>query len=165
MDILHQLQLWAKGDATQGKVMLIAGVILAIAVILMIMNGNTMQKGMLIPLGLLLILNFGYGGFLTLTRTDHAKKVEELHAANAQEAVSQELAKAEKDSKTYGLVKPVWGGLMVVGVAMFFFFSGDYWKGLSLGILVLCTAGLIIDTFLHHRLEPYLEALRTANGG
>lgn len=165
MDMLHQLHFWAKGDATQGKYMLIAGVILAIAAIMIIINGNFIQKGMLIPLGLLLIINFGYGGFLTLTRTDHAKKVQELYTENAQEAASQELMKAEKDSKTYGLVKSVWGGLMVVGVAMFFFLPGDYWKGLSLGIIVLCTAGLIIDTFLHHRLEPYLAALRTASGG
>lgn len=145
--------------------MLIAGVIIAVAAIFIFINGNSMQKGMLIPLGLLLIMNLGYGGFLTLSRTDHAKKIQELHAANAQEAVSQELLKAERDNKTYSLLKPVWGGLIVVGIALFFFLSGDYWKGLSLGILALCTAGLIIDTFLHHRLEPYLEALRTASGG
>ena len=52
----------------------------------------------------------------------------------------------------------VWGVLAVLAVGMFFFVTG-YWRGLALGLLLLALTGLMIDTFLHARLEIFYTGI------
>ncbi|MEM7656836.1 MAG: hypothetical protein AAF399_11960, partial [Bacteroidota bacterium] len=59
-------------------------------------------------------------------------------------------------------VPPIWTVVIIVCLGLFIFLPGEYWKGLSLGVLLMFVGLLFLDTFLHHNLAPYLEALRAA---
>ena len=160
MDFIQQLQVWAKGDALQGKIMLGIGIVLAIGLIFILRSDQPMLRGMLIPIGLLLIANLGYGGFLTFSRPSHIQSTIELYNQNPVQAVNKELAKAETDHKSYSTLKPIWVVLIVVAIVLYFVLSGAYYKGLSIGLAGMFLGTLLIDGFLHQRLKPYLEVLR-----
>ena len=164
MDIVEQVNLWAKGDALQGKIMFGLGIVVAICLIGIFKADNSILKGMIIPLSLLLLANLGYGVFLAGTRVNHAIMVTQNYEGNPQEVISKELVKAERDNKNYSAAKPIWAVLILLSLGMYFFIDREYYKGLSIGIMVLCVALIIIDTMLHHRLKPYLETLRELSG-
>jgi len=164
MDLIKHTTEWAKGDALQGKILLFTGLLLIIACFFILKNDNSMLKGSLIPLALLLIFCAGYGGFLTFSRPGHIIKTEKIYAENPQQAVETELIKAERDNKAYSMIKKIWPVLIILTAGIYFLVSTDYLKGLMIGLLVLFVAGLVIDTMLHHRLEPYLKVLRELSG-
>ena len=160
MDFSKQLQLWANGDASQGRVMVVVGILLSIAAILILRGDNPILKGMLIPMGLVILVSLGYGGFLSYSRPQHITKTQELYSQNNSEAVAQELKKAETDNRNYTVIKPVWATLMMIALILFFVVTKDYYKGLSMGLMGLSLFGFLLDTFLHANLKPYLSLLR-----
>ena len=83
MDFMKQLQIWANGDASQGRVMVVVGILLSIAAILILRGDNPILKGMLIPMGLVILVNLGYGGFLAYSRPQHITKTQELYSQNS----------------------------------------------------------------------------------
>ena len=160
MDFSKQLQIWANGDASQGRIMVIAGVILSIAAIMILRGDNPVLKGMLIPMGLVILVNLGYGGFLSYSRPQHITKTQELYAQKSSDTVAKELAKAETDNRNYTVIKPVWATVMVIALILYFVVTKDYYKGLSMGLMGLALFGFLLDTFLHANLKPYLNLLR-----
>lgn len=69
MDFTLHLQTWTKGDISQGKWMIgLAVFILLPLCILLIKTNNSLQKGMLIPLCLLFVMNMGYGSYLLISK-------------------------------------------------------------------------------------------------
>jgi len=159
MDLLEHTAQWAKGDMLQGRIMLGIGLLLLVAAVAIFKSNHLFFKGTLIPLGLLLVIMMGYGGFLAFTRPGHLQKVELLARENPQEAFNAEHAKAEKDNKAYTMLKPIWIGLILVTAGLYFVFPTYYLKGLSAGLISLFLAVFIIDSALHYRLAPYLQAL------
>ena len=160
MDFIQQLQVWAKGDALQGKIMVGIGIVIAICLIFILRSDQSMLRGMLIPMGLLLVANLGYGGFLSFSRPNHIQSTIELYNQNPAQAVGKELAKAETDHKSYSALKPIWAVLIVVAIVLYFVLSSAYYKGLSIGLAGMFLGTLLIDGFLHQRLKPYLAVLR-----
>ena len=165
MDVLQTVQVWAKGDATQCKVMLVVGILMALVVIFIFRSETPLLKGMLIPFSLMALVGLGYGGFLSFTRAAHANSVVERYETEREQVLKEELEKAERDAKAYSTVPPIWTVGIIICLGLFFFLPGEYWKGLSLGLILMFVGVLFLDTFLHHNLEPYLEALRTASKG
>ncbi len=123
-------------------------------------GNNPILKGMIIPLSLLMIINFGYGGFLAFSRPKHIQTTTEAYNQQAPQVVQSELKKALTDNKNYTTLKPIWAILIVVSVGLFFFFTKEYYKGLSLGLMILFIGFLMIDSLLHNRLKPYLNTLQ-----
>ena len=160
MEFTKQLQLWASGDASQGRIMVVVGVLLGISAFLIFRSDNQMLKGMLIPIGLLIVITLGYGSFLSMTRHQHAIMAEQSFSTNRSELLEKELKKAEVDNRNYTFIKPVWAVIMIISVVLYFVASKDYFKGLSMGLMALSLGGFLVDTFLHDRLKPYLEVLR-----
>lgn len=160
MDFTKQVQNWAKGDAQQGRVMVGIGLIAAVAVYFIYTNESSLINGMLIPAILLLPMNLGYGGFLAATRVKHGQSAIALYQKNPKEAIQQELEKAERDNKAYTMAKPIWLVLIVVSIILFFVFSNDYYKGLTIGLVIMFLTVYFIDSALHKRLQPYLNVLR-----
>jgi len=74
--------------------------------------------------------------------------------------VQSELKKALTGNKNYTTFKPIWAILIVVSVGLFFFFTKEYYKGLSLGLMILFIVFVIIDSLLHNRLKLYLNAIQ-----
>lgn len=160
MNFIQQLELWAKGDALQGKWMLIFGGVLIFCLIYIFKSNNPLLRGMLIPLSILMLINLGYGGFLAFYRPNHIESTILLFQKQPEETLQKELIKAQNDSKTYDILKPIWGILICICIGLFFIFSKDFYKSILLGLLVLFSGVLFVDTFLHHRLQPYLHLLK-----
>ncbi|MCW3160170.1 hypothetical protein [Chryseobacterium oryctis] len=159
MEFLRALTVWAKGDAQQGKIMLGIGLLLVLFLYLILKSENQLLNGMLIPVGLLLIGNLGYGSYLLYSRAKHIATTTELYQQNPKETIQKELTKMQADSKSYTMIKRVWAVLIVISVIAFFFLKNDYFKGLALGFLCLSVSFLLLDTLLHQRLKPYVEIL------
>ncbi|MGB0403940.1 MAG: hypothetical protein ACPGEG_07575 [Salibacteraceae bacterium] len=163
MEFIEQTTKWGLGDALQGKLMIAMGVTSLIFMFLIFKSENGILKGMLIPLGILMLIGIGYGGFLSFSRPGHVVNASEMYQTKPQLAVEQELLKAERDNKNYSIIIKVWPVSMAITALLLFFFHGDYARGLLMGLLVLFVFGLLVDTFLHQRLEPYLELLQRLN--
>ncbi|MEO0471784.1 MAG: hypothetical protein AAF206_19320, partial [Bacteroidota bacterium] len=63
-----------------------------------------------------------------------------------------------KERQTYTTLKYVWAVLIVLG-ALGYFFTTDYYRGLMLGIIFVGFTGLMLDSFLHKRMEEFLAAI------
>lgn len=158
MDLIPHLQTWTKGDIIQGKWMIsIAFLILLSLCILFIKTNNSLQKGMLIPLCLLFLLNVGYGSYLLISKPKYATERTAQFQLNAEEIIKNEVGKIKADDKSYTMTKYIWACLLILSVVCFFIFNKDYFQGLSLGFAIMFLGMLIIDVFLHNRLKLYLE--------
>ena len=97
MDLIQHTQNWVKGEVFQGKIMLAIGFVLLLAFIGIMKGDQAVLKGMIIPLGLMVLIQFGYGGMQVFYRPMHIGKVEKLIQENPQEALDKELVKAARD--------------------------------------------------------------------
>ena len=158
MDFIPHLQTWTKADIIQGKWMIgIAFFILLPLCILLIKANNPLQKGMLIPLGLLFLMNVGYGSYLLISKPKYATESKAQFQLNAGETIKNEVAKIKADDKSYTMTKYTWAGLFILSVVCFFIFKKDYFQGLSLGFAIMFLGMLLIDVFLHHRLGKFMS--------
>lgn len=160
MELIKYTTEWARGDALQGKIMLTVGILLIASCIFILKNDNSILKGSLIPLCLVVVICAGYGGFLTFSRPGHIVKTEKNYLRDPKMAVETELAKAVKDNNTYSLLKKIWPILIMVTAGLYYVMPSDYLKGLMIGMMTLFIAGLIIDSLLQDRLHPYLMVLK-----
>lgn len=159
IELAEHTALWASGDALQGKIMLGIGITLIAAVIFILLGNNPLLKGTLIPLALVIIITVGYGGFIAFTRVPHAEKVATSYEKDPIATVEQEWTKANKDHMAYSRLKKIWPVLIAMCGIMFLLVGTDYLRGLSLGLTVAFLSGLIIDSLLDQRLQPYLNVL------
>lgn len=164
MEFSEQISKWATGDALQGKLMILVGAVALVSSIIIFRGDNSILKGMLIPLGLVILIGLGYGSFLGFTREAHASKAIEMYQKNPEMAISQEFKKAQTDDGNYTMIKKLWPILMIISAVLLFFFHGDYARGLLIGFLLVFVIGLILDTLLHQRLQPYLNFLNEISG-
>lgn len=160
MDFIPHLQTWTKADISQGKWMIgIAIFILLPLCILLIKTNNSLQKGMLIPLCLLFLMNVGYGSYLLISKPKYVTERTAQVQLNAEETIKNEVAKIKAEDKSYTMTKYTWAGLLILSVVCFFVFNKDYFQGLSLGFAIMFLGMLLIDIFLHHQLKLYLTFL------
>lgn len=156
------LQIWAKGEITQGKWMLSISVLLLLLIILALRSEDTLFHGMVIPISLLLILNTGYGIYLVTNRIRYAERINRQFKKEAQKTVIREYTKVKNEKKTYVTVRIIWAVLIVTSLVFYCVFTTDYGRGLSLGCLRLFFGLLCIDTFLHYRLLIYFVNLKSS---
>jgi len=149
MDFSQHLQKWANGDILQGKIMAAAGVVIGFFIFYIFQNENPILNGMLVPMILLFLAFAGYGGFLLSSRPKHILATQESFQKDAKSVIKKELEKAENDHKAYSTLKPIWIGLLVISVVLWFYFSDEYWKGVSLGLIVMSIGGYLLDTFFN----------------
>lgn len=160
MDFITQLQTWTKGDITQGKWMVGIAVFILLPVAILLMKSScSHQRGMLIPVCLLFLMNVGYGGYLLFSKPKYAEERTAQFQINAEETIKTEITKIKADDRSYAMTKYIWAGLLIISVACFFVFKKEYFQGLSIGFAVLFLGLLLIDTFLHNRLKLYLAIL------
>lgn len=159
MDIITYTEQWIKGEVLQGKIMFAIGIVV-LALFLYVANfQDAFYKGMILPVGLLLLVLLGYGGFQITMRPKHINNVTTLSETNPKLALGQELEKAKKDDKSYSLLKPIWIVLFIASSILFFVISSSFWKGMSFGFALWFLTAFVFDMFLHHRLKVYLDAL------
>ena len=160
MELIKHTTQWVNGEVFQGKTMLALAVIVGLLAFFIIRNNNEILKGMLIPMGLIMLILIGYGSMQIIVRPKHIPKVEEMYKSNPKQALETELNKAIKDDKTYSMAPYFWFAGIAIAGFIFFFTSQYYYKGLSIGLIGLFLTMLILDSTLHHRLIIYLKALK-----
>lgn len=114
---------------------------------------------MVIPLSLLFLMIAGYGSYLLINRTKSTERIENQFQLNAEQTIETQFQKATKDEKDFRLLKDVWAAMAVVSILLYFF-TKEYYRGLSLGLAVMFVGLLITDKFLHYRLEQYRNVLQ-----
>lgn len=159
MELLKQATQWAEGDALQGKIMALVGILLLAAVLAILRTDNALLRGMLIPLGVIILFYVGYGGFLALRRPVHVQTLAQRVEKSPEQALALELEKANRDNRAYSLVLKVWPVLIALCGLALLFVTQPYYRGLLIGLMGLFLALMVLDTFLHQRLQPYLEFL------
>jgi hypothetical protein len=158
------LQAWVVGETLQGRIMLIAGILLSIGAVLIFKSANPLLRGALIPLILLVAMNLGYGAVLVARPTTSHSRAD-AYQIEPHQAMERELRKARRDEKYYASARPAWVVLTALSVMLFFVFKDNYFRGLSLGLTAMFFGALLIDSFLHVRLLVYIEALQHLPGG
>ena len=146
MEFLSYAKAWAKAEVYQVKIMLIIGILLLMAFIAILRSQNVFFKGSLIPLGLLLAILLGYGGFMIYSRPAHAKEIIALYQKSPEDAIKQETAKHTNDNKAGDMLLRVYPILMLVSVIALFFVSPPYYKGMALVFVLLFVSMFIIDS-------------------
>lgn len=159
MDLIEHTAIWVKGEVLQGRIMIVTGMALCLAGAAIFTSDNTVLKGTLPPLILVILALCGYGGYQVISRPAHTGKLTEPYRSNPHQTIKNAYTKAQNDDKTYSLLKKVWITLALLSAASFFFFSSEYVNGLSLGFAGFFLGGLVIDSFLHQRLTVYMKAL------
>jgi hypothetical protein len=163
MEIITHTTQWVNGEVLQGKITIPLSIISAIALLYFLNLQQSFHKGLMIPISLYLLVLLGYGLFQITQRPAHLETVTQGMQLNPDETISAELEKARKDSKAYSTVKVVWVVMIVILGILFFVLKNDFWKGITIGSILFFVGMFIFDSFLHHRLKPYLSALETIN--
>jgi len=159
MQFEDHIELWAKGDATQGRMMLAVAAICLIAILFILDVDEGFFKGMYLPIGLLFLVNLLYGGFLAFSRPKHLKSTLSLYKESPSKVLETELNKAEGDHKNYTRLRPLWVLLFLTGLVVYFVVNDQYYKGMALGFALTFAGALLIDSKLHNRLKPYKDTL------
>jgi len=151
---------WVKGEVTQGWIMLVAGILFAIASYYIWKADTSMVRGMLIPLVLVTLICLGYGSNLVWGRPAKAKALTTAYQQNASATIQEETARLEKETATYSMTIKGWVVTIVIGLLLYFFMSAGYYKGLGIGILLFGAIALLTDIFLSKRVAVYLEQIQ-----
>ncbi len=161
MELIKYTTEWVRGEVFQGKIMILAGALLLLAGISIFKGNNELMRGMLIPLGIMVLILIGYGIMQNTVRPNHLRSVTERVKDDPKQVLEQELNKSRKDHRTYSAVQVVWPLCIVVIIGLYFFVSQPYYKGLTIGLIGLFLFLLILDSTLHDRLEIYLKGLES----
>lgn len=159
MDVITHTAQWVNGEVLQGKITIALSIILALALFYFLNFQQSFHKGLMIPVSLYLLVLLGYGMFQVMQRPAHIEIVKQGMQSNPQGTITSELEKAQKDYKAYSTVKVVWVVMIVLLGLLLFVIKNDFWKGISIGFIIFFIGMFVFDSFLHHRLKPYLSAL------
>jgi hypothetical protein len=159
MDFIQQIQVWTRGELEQGKWMLAISIVLLPLLFLLLKSENMLSRGMVIPLSILFLIMAGYGSYLVISRTEYTNRIQNQFQLNAGQTIESQYQKVTKDEKDFRLLKVIWAAMAVVSILLYFF-TKEYYRGLSLGLVAMFVGLLITDTFLHYRLNEYRKALQ-----
>ena len=160
MEFIEYTNAWAKSEVLQGKIMIGIGIFLSIAFIAIFRSENLLLRGVLIPLGLLLAILLGYGSFMLYSRPAHAKEIVGLYQKSSKEAIKQETAKHINDNKAGKILIRIYPILILVSVIAFIFVSASYYKGMTLGFVLLFASMFVIDNGFVARSDAFLSFLK-----
>ncbi|WP_448554926.1 hypothetical protein [Thalassotalea montiporae] len=145
MSFNHILHIWLKGELLQGKVMILIGVLLLLAAIAMYLSQNELLRGGMLPLGFLVIVLIGYGGFILQSRVVHVTQSEALYQSSPPEAIVTELNKHNSDNKIGNTLLKVYPVLVIVSMVALMLMQSGFYQGMALGFALVFISAFIID--------------------
>ena len=162
MEFTTYMNAWVKSEVAQGRIMIGLGVVFILAFYGIFRGQHELLKGALIPLALLILVLIGYGSFILFDRPAHAKESIALFESSSVEGIEKEQAKHINDNKAgKTLMRFVYPSLILVSGVLLFVLPSFYYKGMSIGFLVLFAATYIIDYGFVSRSDRFLEFLGT----
>jgi len=160
MNFVAYANAWSKSEVTQGRMMIGIGVVLLVVLYNIIRSQNDLLKGMLIPLGLMVIVLIGYGSYIIYSRPAHVKASIILFEKSESEAIEKEKLKHINDNKAgKSLMKFVYPTLMILSTILLLIFSNPYYKGMALGFVLLFISTFIIDYGFVSRSDAFISFL------
>lgn len=160
MNFIEYTNTWVKSEVTQGRIMVGIGIFLLFAFYCIFRSQNELLRGSLIPLGLLLLVLIGYGGYILYSRPSHAKESIVFYKKSTKEAVEKEKAKHLNDNKTGNmLLRYVYPILIIISALALLIVQHPYYKGMTLGFVLLFVATYIIDNGFVSRSDDFISFL------
>lgn len=159
MDLIKHTTEWVEGEILQGKTMIVLGILLIAAFAFILKNDSALLKGMLAPSSLIMLIFLGYGTSQLLNKPKMLNKVTSASIENSEKAINEEIQRLEKDIKVFTTLKIVWAAITIIGIALFYTFSSDTYKGIALGLLFFGSAAFMTDSLLHHRALEYYNKI------
>ena len=160
MNFIEYINTWVQREVTQGKIMIGVGILLLFVFYFIFRSQNELLKGSLIPLGLLLLVLIGYGGYILFSRPAHAKESIALFEKSKMEAIEKEKVKHINDNKAgKNLMKYVYPTLIILSALSLLFISSPYYKGMAIGFVLLFVSTYIIDNGFVSRSDAFLVFL------
>ncbi len=159
MDFIEHTNNWAKSEVTQARIMIGIGVLLLVAFIGIIKNQNELLRGAIIPMGLLLVILLGYGGYVLYSRPAHVKESITFYKQSEKEAIVKEQTKHINDNKAGKTLLKIYPILMLVSIIALLFASNPYYKGMAIGFALLFIATYVIDSGFVSRSDSFLSFL------
>lgn len=163
MTFSEQMDAWLQAELLQGKIMIGIGSLLVISFIFILRNEHSLLKGTLIPMGLLMAVLIGYGGFILYSRPAHASTSLELFEKSHREGISLEIEKHTNDNKAGKTLLKIYPILAILSILPLLFGIPDYYKGLGLGFAIVFLATLIIDYGFVSRSDVFIDFLNSLN--
>ncbi|MGB0369423.1 MAG: hypothetical protein ACPGD8_08450, partial [Flavobacteriales bacterium] len=138
------------------------GALVLVAFISILKSENELLRGSLIPLGLLLVVLVGYGGYILYSRPAHAKESIALYQKSPEEAVVQETAKHINDNKAgKTLIRFFYPGIILISALVLLLVSSPFCKGMALGFILLAASAYVIDSGFVSRSDAFIAFLET----
>ncbi len=163
MGFVEYTNMWVQREVTQGRIMIGIGIVLLLVSFRIYSSQDELLRGTLIPLGLLILILVGYGGFILYDRPAHAKESIALYEESKAKAREQEKSKHSNDNKAgNNLLRYVYPALMAISAISLFFIKSPYYRGMALGFIVLFVATYIIDNGFVSRSDAFLTFLKNS---
>ncbi len=160
MDFIEYTNTWAKTEVTQGRIMVGIGILLLFVFYCIFRSQNELLRGSLIPLGLLLVVLIGYGGYILYSRPSHAKESIAFYKKSNEEAIEKEKIKHLNDNKTGSmLLRYIYPILIIISALALLIVQHPYYKGMTLGFVLLFVATYIIDHGFVSRSDDFISFL------
>jgi len=160
MSFVEYITSWVAKELLQARIMIGLGVLLFIAVLWIIKGNNELLRGALLPLGLLLLVLIGYGGYILQSRPAHAESSVALYEESITEAVEAESAKHINDNKMGNTLLRIYPILMLVSAVALMFVATPFLKGMAAGFILLFLSIYVIDTGFVTRSNAFISYLQ-----
>ena len=163
MDFIEYTNAWVRSEVIQGRIMIGVGLLLLFVFFSIFRSQNELLKGILIPLGLLLLILIGYGSYILYSRPAHARKSISLYEKSREKAIEKEKVKHVNDNKAgKALLRYVYPTLMMLSALVLLFIPSPYYQGMAVGFVLLFASTYIIDYGFVSRSDAFLSFLDTA---
>ena len=162
MNFIEYINSWSRAEVLQGKIMISIGLLFLTTFIAISRGEHELLRGTLLPLGLLITILIGYGGYILYSRPAHAKESIALYQTAQVEAIQQERAKHINDNKAgKTLMKFVYPSLILLATLALSFIPAPFYKGMALGFIALFVSTFIIDNGFVTRSDSFISFLDT----
>ena len=151
------------GERVVGLTLVPYGILALVVAIGIFRTGSGgFATGMAVPLLLLALVAAGAGGFLACKTPAQVDLLKRDLAADHGTALGDELTRMARVNTNWPRLKLTWAVLAAAGFALASWAGREWAPGLALGLLVISTTFMIVDTLAERRAAVYTRALESA---
>lgn len=164
MELIQHTVAWCKGEIFEGRIILITGLLVAVATLGFWKLGTTpFAKAAIVPVGVLALLLVGTGISMNVTNTKRITTFQEAYATDPVAFAQAEQVRADEFIAWYPRTRWIFLGVAVAGMLLMMTGSAK-WKSIGMVLLALSLCLFVIDHFSEERAMIYyvriLEAVQ-----
>jgi len=165
MTFFKHTESWFKGEAFEGGMLVIFGVLLVLLALYFWKFGHTPTARVLIVPFMVVGLFWGIAAGVGLVR--NTSRLEAFRAEHEQAPVEFVHSEKERVEGFLGWYRPLligWSVLILVGLALFNFWGGNIGRAVGLAVILFAVAGLMVDHTSEHNARTYHGEIIKASG-